>query len=366
MSRAANRSKILAATLIALLSQSAEAKDWPQLTGDMNNDACKEAYLLATDFFYSRTMSPYAPIELPDNFRDKLSLHTTKTGISDGDALKNDPAVFERTEAENNRILYWQITPESGKRIAVLDDPGSYGDMYSVYVLDQTTTKEALLNDIASDSAKRVFTPVLEDEYQPATVLTDTAGRNWFIGRWARALPSWEIYADDGNGWNMKCTIAFMPEKRQPSNILPMPVQRLAAMLDDALGPDGPIANSTSEAIRWDVDLGWANAAMRPWAFNEVPYNTRDMVDAGLQQWADGSHKYAALYRSIQQQYPKAQRSLAHYYRTTFNLSPDEATKMAAYVTDTMFRMYFMFPGGQSNWEPNAQTQSTLTPWPRH
>jgi hypothetical protein len=352
MSRAANRSKILTAALIALLSQAAQAKDWPRLTGDMNNDECKEAYQLATAFFYSYAESPYAPIKRPENLSSKLSLYTTKTDISGGDALTNDPAVFARMKVDDNapnlygenpEILYWQIESQSGKRLVITERFfGDHGDLYSVYVLDETVTSENFLKGVETGAPDAVFKPMLAEELNPAQILTNTRGKTWMIDKGDETLPSWSVYTNGEDGWKARCAISFMPHATRGASPMPHAVRKFASLLDEALGP----------------------ASLRPWAFNEMPYNTRDMVDAGLQQWARGSHKYTALYRSIQQQYPKAEHALVGYYRTGFNLSPDDARKMATYVTDTMFRAYFVFPGGQPVWERDNTV--SLNPWPRH
>ncbi|HSZ73374.1 MAG TPA: hypothetical protein VK779_01035, partial [Rhizomicrobium sp.] len=333
MSRAANRSKILAATLIALLNQSAEAKDWPRLTGDMNNDACKEAYLLATDFFYSRTMSPYAPIKLSDGVKSKLSLYTTETDISGGGGLTNDPVVFAKIKGDDNapnlygvnpEVFYWQVESQSSKRLAVTERSfGDHGDLYSVYVLDEAVTSENFLKGVDTGAPDKVFKPLLAEELNPAQMLSDTQGKTWMIDKGVETLPSWSVYTSGEDGWKVRCTISFMPDAKRDVPMMPNAVRKFVSLLDEALGPDLP--NETlhpNGAVRSDVELAWANAALRPWAFDEMPYNTRDTVDAGLRHWARGSHKYAALYRSIQQQYPKAERALVGYYRTTFNLSP--------------------------------------------
>jgi uncharacterized membrane protein YkvA (DUF1232 family) len=97
--------------------------------------------------------------------------------------------------------------------------------------------------------------------------------------------------------------------------------------------------------VREEVMHTWANVAMRPWAaLKEEPYNDRAVVDKGLEAWSHQAGSFHRLYRKILTQYPKAEKSLARYYRGHFHKQPDEARAMARQTLDIAFRTYFVFP----------------------
>jgi hypothetical protein len=98
---------------------------------------------------------------------------------------------------------------------------------------------------------------------------------------------------------------------------------------------------------------------MRPWA-NIAPYNSRAVVDAGLAAWAESSPWNRTLLRAIRRQYPRAERSLAQYYRTRFHATPGAARRQAAYLLDLVYRQHYVFPHGATPTfvaDPN--------PWPQ-
>jgi len=335
-----------------LLAGTAKADAWPRLTGERDNPQCQQAYRLATAAFHSTNTSLAWPISAPRELGSTFSVYRRQADISGGDALANDPKIFSRVQPTapvgRPATVFWQIEPRDGHRLAVLDQPHSWrGDRYSIYLLDSTTPPDALLADVERERG-RGFSPVLDEQWTPPLVLSDVrSGAVWFInpGEPYLFLPEWRIHTVEKGTLRSPCVVAFRPEMKTALSLMPEPVRRLAASLDDALGPgEGEGTLQPTARIRVTVAQAWANASLRPWALSDHVYNTREQVEEGLREWARGSSRRMAAYRAIQREYPTAELALAIYYERRFKLPSRQARERASHVADHMLRSYFVFP----------------------
>jgi hypothetical protein len=351
-----------------LLAGTAKADAWPRLTGERDNPQCQQAYRLATSAFHSTNTSLAWPIDAPKDLGSTFSVYRRTVDISGGDALANDPKTFSRVEPTaafgRPAPVFWQIEPRDGHRLAVVDQPSGWrGDRYSIYLLDATTPPDAVLADAGREVGRR-FSPILDEQWTPPLVLSDVrSGTVWFFnpGEPYPFLPEWRVHTVEKGTLRSPCVVAFRPEMKTAVSLLPEPVRRLAASLDDALGPgaDEGTLHPTAR-IRIDVAQGWANASLRPWAVSDHVYNTREQVEAGLRGWASGSSRRTAVYRAIQRDYPAAERALATYYERRFKLSSRQAHEQASYVADLMLRSYFFFHVVDAE----GYAQGARNPWP--
>ena len=102
-------------------------------------------------------------------------------------------------------------------------------------------------------------------------------------------------------------------------------------------------SNPTARRFELNVKEGWANAAVRPWAFSVEPYNTRADVLQGLAAWSKRKRHRTALLERIKSGYPAVERDLASYYAARFNDGPISPRERSRQVLDHMFRSYFVF-----------------------
>lgn len=349
------RGAILLLAALALAGGPAEARFDPQIIGEAAHPQCRQALAMARQAFRSTSASLLWPIVAPEGSRITLAPNVEE--LSGGDALTADPSVFDRIESDPlvySFVIYWQREPSFGKRIAVVDRArGWRGDWFTVHLLAPTVTVDRLskqvLDEASSGTTWGLFEPVLGDNrWLPPLFLKDgSSGMDWFIDRgnsWD-VQADWAVYTIGDEGLNSACRVRFASPKGLQR--LPPAVRRLAALLDEALGPGNDEGTLQPTArIRGDVEDGWANAGSRPWALTDRPYNTRAEVERGLAEWTRHVPARKRVYRAIQRAYPEAERGLARYYVQNFGLSAEVARTFSRYAVDHMLRAYFVFPAG--------------------
>lgn len=337
----------LAMTGACIFLMTGTAFAWPIMSGDTRRSECVEALAMASAQFKSDTFSMRAPLPIAAAAMSRLVLSVSEEHIEAGDAQSADPNVFGKMTYPGNpntlRNVYWQISPQRGKRLIVAESQvGWRGDWYSYYLADPSLPVETYLVD--PEQLRRLgLKPVIGEVWRPLQLLQNSAsGQIWAIDQ--NEQRNWDVYILDEAGMSARCHVAFMPDVPPAVRLLPKPTQRFASLLAEALGPgrnEGTL--QPTARIAYDVEQAWANAAMRPWALKREPYNSRAEVDDGLEKWAMRGPKYRRTYRAIRRQYPKAVAALASYYRTTFSKSPQAAREMAAQSMDYLYRSYFVF-----------------------
>jgi len=342
---------IVAAFFVAM--EPAQAHDtWPQLSSGSRSPECVQALQLGRTAFRSKDFVLYGPPAIPADFDSALALWTNDIEISGGNALRSDPAVFDKLPLGgqgSSRSLYWQKKPYGGMRLAIRErDMGWRGDTYSLYaVKEDVESKELLDAPIPPGNPSERFVPLVEDNWRPPLVLLEKRnGQPWIIdvGEPYVFLGDWRVYVEGSDGVTLRCTVRFRPGVKRPVELLPVPVRRLAGLLDQTIGPGNDEGTLQPTArLRNSVNDTWANVALRPWATLE-PYNSRRQVDAGLIAWSRRGASYARVHRQIEQQYPAAEQALASYYRTTLHLPAANANALAASELDAAFRSNFVLP----------------------
>lgn len=320
---------------------------WPLMTGDTRRAECVEALAMASAQFRSDTFSMRAPLPIGAAAMSRLVLSIGEVPPEAGDAQIADPKVFNKIaypgDPNSLRNLYWQISPQSGKRLIVAESQvGWRGDWYSYYLADPSAPVETFLVD-PEQARKRGLKPAIGEVWRPLQLLQNSASNQlWAIDQ--NEERSWDVYFLDEAGLSARCHIAFMPDVTPAVRLLPKPAQRFARSLAATLGPgtnEGTL--QPTARIAYEVEQTWANAAIRPWALQRELYNSRAEVDDGLKKWARQGPSYRKAYRVIRRQYPKAVSSLTSYYRSTFHLSQRDARAMAIHSMDYVYRSYFVF-----------------------
>ena len=320
---------------------------WPLMSGDTRRSECVEALAMASAQFRSDTFSMRAPLPIAAAAMSRLVLSIADEHIEAGDAQVADPEVFGKIAYPGNpntlRNLYWQTSPQNGKRLIVAEsEVGWRGDWYSYYLTDPSVPVETFLVD-PQQAQKQGLQPVISEVWRPLQLLQNSAsGQLWAIDQDQER--SWDVYILDEAGMSARCHIAFMPDVTRAVLLLPKPAQRFATLLAEVLGPgkDEGTLQPTAR-IAYQVEQAWANAAIRPWALERELYNSRAEVDDGLKKWAKQGPGYHKAYRVIRRQYPKAVSSLTSYYRSTFHVLWRAAQTMAIHSMDNIYRSYFVF-----------------------
>jgi hypothetical protein len=261
---------------------------WPQMTGDTRRSECVEALAMASAQFRSDTFSMRAPLPIAAAAMSRLVLSIGEEHIEAGNAQIADPEVFDKIaypgDPNTLRNLYWQISPQNGKRLIVAESAvGWRGDWYSYYLVDPSLPVETFLVD-PQQAQTHGLRPVIQEVWRPLQLLQNSAsGQLWAIDQ--NQEGSWDVYILDEAGMSPRCHIAFMPELTRAVLLVPKPVQRLATLLAEALGPgknEGTL--QPTARIAYEVEQAWANAAIRPWALKRELYNSRAEVDDGLKK----------------------------------------------------------------------------------
>ena len=345
------RSVVPCALLVLGVSSfsNASAADWPKLTSGTGTLECAQALEIGTTVYRSSAFDLYAPPEMPRRLGSKLVLGPTQSDISGGDALEANPDVFAKLPTGNGppRHVYWQKTATNGTHWAIAEHAmGWHGDMYSLFAVPDGRNPEALFAKYAETESADGLNPVIEDNWRPPLMLQNADGAVWAIDVGEPFIPlgGWNVYVVEHGGARQACAVAFRPDVRDVTVLLPAPVRRLAKLLDQTLG-SGMNEGTLQPTARLRIDAAhtWANIAMRPWALSHRIYNTRTEIDRALKDWSRRAPSIGAVYRSIMAQYPRAQRALADYYQTKFHKPRKAARQFAAYALDIAFRTNFVF-----------------------
>lgn len=347
---------IMAPLLMTTPTQATAAQsDWPQLDGDKSNAYCEQALKIAEAKFNSEGFYLYGLPTIPNNSGSRLVLqYDSKYGmdISGGKVLIADSQVFKEIPKGNKispRSIYWEIAPRHALRLVMDEEAfGWRGDQYALYTVKKDISPEQFLEGMQrKDKLNETFEPAIEQNWRPPLILREKkSGELWAIDVGAPFifLSDWNVYSHGSDGFKQTCSIHFRPKVQAATELLPLPIQKLAKLLDGTLGSgeDEGTLQPTAH-LRVEMEHTWANIALRPWVLADEPYNSREKVDAGLKNWASQGPSYGKLYRDIASQYPKAEQALALYYRQKFNKEENEADKMAKHVLDYAYRSYFAF-----------------------
>lgn len=332
------------------------ANSWPRMNGANKQNQCKQALSIAKAMFKSDAYVLYAPPAISAKFPATLVLSPEAIDISGGNALKADKTAFVKLPISDEgvpRSIYWQRVARHGYRLVIRETSvGWRGDMYSIYAIGEELKPEEFLAATGRNQNDPKFTPVISNMWRPPLVfLEKQSGDCWFIyvGEPYQFLADWQVYNSGPTGVKSVCSIQFRPAVDNAKDLLPPPVRELAVLLDETMGQgkDEGTLRPTAR-LKIDVQTTWANVILRPWALRE-PYNTREEVNDGLKNWSCKGPSYLRHYQYIQQQYPKAERSLAEYYQTNFGLSPEKARIQSAYALDIAFRSHFAFNSNDPN-----------------
>jgi hypothetical protein len=322
---------------------------WPRLEGAARPE-CADALAIARAVFDSRSFWQFEPQPVPKGVASVQVLQAQGLDISDGRGVEADQRIFDELPLGEDipRSLYWQKRPQGAYRLALGETSyGWRGDLYTLYTVDTGLAPAAVISGHVDDKPPPGVRVVVRHEWRPPQIYQRGAdGPLWVltVGKPYRFLDQWTVYVAGADGLRQACTIRFRPDVKAAVDLLPQPVRALEALLDRTIGSGvGEGTLHPTLRLRNEVADSWANAAMRPWA-NIVPYNDRATVDAGLAAWAEAAPANRALLRAIGRQYPRAERSLAQYYRTRFHATPDAARRQAAYLLDLVYRQHYAFP----------------------
>jgi hypothetical protein len=345
--------KLVVLAVAGTLTAAGTAAAAPSIIGDVRDARCREALAMANTAFRSNGWSLNWPIVEPSDHRFRIILRQSEADISAGRGIKAERADFSFHDARERTgfDVYWRKTPVGEKRLTIADENFNWrGDWYWVFLVDAESNPDQLIGKLKTTDKRGSagLKPLLGDNrWNPPLVLTDTAtDTDWIIDRGERyeIMANWRVYVVTARGLTEPCRISFGDKRKMGLKAMPGAVRTFAAALDEALGPganDGTLQQTA--AIRLGVAQGWANAAIRPWAIDETPYNSRSEVDRGLANWARGSRSRTALMGRIRSAYPEAARVLSSYYESQLGMNSQAARKLGSHVIDQMFRQYFVF-----------------------
>ena len=367
---------VLLTSTALLVSAHAFAEPWPRLSDGHDLVPCVDALTLATEVYRSNSAGvSYPPVD-GRGLRSKFVLKpkVRSGGTFDGGLeLNADPAHFETLAppSEARDRLYWGTTAANGYRLVVHGNLiGWRGYNYSAFSIAESSTPESFLADLNKNRPSLIDAAAWGDPWSVPLVLREReSGRYWILetGRDYPVLSDWLVRVADAKGMVLRCRVLFRPDLEGAVSLLPEPVQELARLLDETLGPAGyrEVEGTLQQTgrLRGFVQAIWANAALRPWSLHE-PYNTREEVDEGLEVWSHQGAAYLDQYNRIKRQYQAAEQSLADYYRGAYDLNASEATAFSAYAIDIALRAHYMFPSE----DPNSyfrNKNAPPNPWPR-
>ncbi|QYK11888.1 hypothetical protein K0I63_14115 [Shewanella rhizosphaerae] len=343
------------ASMLSLIVSNAIAETFPTISGNVSSQECSDALTLARSMFNSKSTQLYAPLDIPENLNSNLILGSSALDISGGAALEADQDQFEKVPQfgeESIRSVYWEKNITGGVRIAVKETSfGWRGDMYSLFLIDSKAQKNEFLQDLQESYGHSKYTALIGDVWRsPLIFLSKQTKRKWFmsVGQPYDFLAPWAIYINSSEAFDQSCTIKFRPDVKLSQSLLPNPVQYFAHLLDETMGPGNDEGTLQPTArLRNHVQDVWANAALRPWALSDSDtYNSTEEVNMALAAWSKTGSSYKKVYAEIIKSYPVAEKSLSYFYINNFNLSKNQAEKIAKWVLDIAYRAHYSFPNG--------------------
>lgn len=345
-----------ALAMLLLLSHGVAAAEtaWPRLgEGEPGNGVCGEALALARSSYRSDQFYLYA---LPDprsaNITSTFALRQGEPGTPSEGALVEDPSVFQKISKPSPdqsapRSVYWQIKPDHGLRYVMSEEAfGWRGDQYTLFAVDQNVTPSQFFGADGSDASKTAPRPVIDQTWRPPLMMHEMAGGEvWAIdvGPPYVAFADWKVYAIAADGVKQRCTVSFGDQNELGPALLPEPVQRLAGLLAQSLDDkdDGGTLHLVT-GLKQYIRYLWANIAVRPQAVGkEEPDVSRAEAEAEIAKWAEATPRLRTLRTEIVAQFPRAQKSLADYYKARFNKADKDAEAMAQQALDIVLRSYF-------------------------
>ena len=343
----------------------------PWLEGQAAEPTCRDALTLARSVYFAAGPDLH-PVSVGGKTHDfeLIPYSATADSLSDivADAQVFTPIAWNSRSADVpgqptaffKSAAYRKIQPTAGWRLALTFRNQSWkaNNYFAVLQPQGTTLREVLrwMDELPGfgPGFQRDATSTALASYFPMTVLRDTAPGTLAVIRtdYSESWSAWTVFRIAPSGFKQECKVRFRPDVTTDGyfipypadHLLPPPVRRLAALLDSTLGSgehDGEL-QSTSR-LREDARRIWLTMALRPWAVQSTPYNSRDEVDAGLRLWSIQGKAYRRIYDAIQQDYPVARRALARYYQRVFVLTHARAVPLSDYALDVAFRGYFMF-----------------------
>lgn len=332
---------------------------WPRLgDGDPANGLCGEALALARSSYQSDRFYLYA---LPDlrsaNITSAFALRQGEQGTPSEDTLVEDQSVFQKIAKPSRdqappRSVYWQIKPERGLRYVMSEEAfGWRGDQYTLFAVGESMTPSQFFEATGSDNATTALLPVIDQTWRPPLMLQETAnGEVWAIdvGPPFVAFADWKVYSIAADGAKQRCTVRFGDQNELGPALLPEPVQRWAELLARSLDDkhDAGTMHFVT-GLKQYIRYLWTNIAVRPQAFvKEQPDVGRAAAEKAIGKWAEATPRLRTLRTEILEQFPRAQKSLADYYKERFSKSDQEAAAMAQQALDIVFRSYFTRASG--------------------
>jgi hypothetical protein len=316
--------------------------------------------------FRSQASRLYAPLSIPAGARSKLILGASELDISGGDALSADAEEFVKIPF-NGRSIYWGRQAGPGGRIALVETSvGWRGDMYNLYVLPPELDEEQFVGNGPGEpgSTDERFHATIADTWRPPLAFRRASEDRWWfidVGQPYGILADWKVFVARPAKFEAACVIKFRPPSTSGVALLPKPVQVLAGWLDETIGPgsdEGTLQQTA--ALRLEIQHTLANAALRPWALHDSDaYNSRKEVDAGLSAWVTNRAR-KRVYKDILRGYPAAERALSSYYQHQFGLTPKNAARVAAWVTDLLFRAHYVFHREDDD---SRDSRADTNPW---
>lgn len=359
MSGSSQKYKLFAVLLIGL-SQTAWADEatWPQLDKASDSSICSEAFKIANSAYRSDNSYLYAPPAIPQDIGITLVLQPSAHDTSVRDTLVTDPSVFQKIPKNNQdgnypTNIYWQIKAKNGLRYVMNEDAfGWRGDQYTLFTLKEDITPDKFIECYTRNPQEAAFTPLIGEGWILPLMLQEKNTENvWAIdvGAPYTFLSNWVVYSIGTDGAKQRCMINFHPAAKTATALLPMPVRKLAALLDGTLGSgENEGTYQATARLKTEVMHRWANVAMRPWAASKAQPYDRGELEASPLQCVDTDLKERSrlaeifkLYPDISTQYPKAERALADYYKSQFNKNIADADAMAKQTLYIAFCTYF-------------------------
>lgn len=337
--------------IVLMAATSAQAV--PSIAGNAHDGRCLAALGMAKAAYRAPDFSVDWPIHRPAGPDSRIIFQQNDADLSGGDAVSAEPTEFTALpqSAAGGGKIYWGRHASAGKRLVITEESvGWRGDWYSLYLVgaDQRPQLFARQYTAQSNAESGALKPALGGQrWNPPIILTSRAPAGYWVidrGEPYEVMPDWRVFAVGHAGLKPICRIAFGAAARAGLAALPTAVRKLAADLDEALGPgsdEGTLQQTAS--IRNSVDHASANAAVRPWALTAEPYNSRSEVDAGLAAWARDSRPRTALLKRVASDYPAAKRALAAYYAAHPRRHFGRSAADADHVLDILFRSYFVF-----------------------
>jgi len=320
---------------------------WPKMDNFQKDPFLESVFLIAKEAFASKKFSLADPsVFIPKNLENNVLFQEGGlNAFKEREPIKKN-TIFEKLETEDfSKEIYWQTEALGDHRLILSKTRiGCQGWDYDLTLIPRSVSKKDF-EDKQFQGIHETIT-LIQNSWTPPLILKGTEDQTLLViigPHPVDVLGDWTVYSVGPKDHEKCSVIHFKP--RDSELKIPEALKRLTKLLKKVLGGK-PEEEGTLRRTLCLHQEAWCvvqNMIVRPWVVGPDPYNSREQVECGLQQWSRASALKKKIYTQIQNEYKKTEKSLTDYFQKHFGMNQEDATKRSQYWVDILLRSFFVF-----------------------